>query len=178
MKKRGFTLTEVMVVVAIIAVLSAILTPVFISVRESANESVCSEHLHQIQLATEMYRTSEDKDGIFGTPTQMGLNGGLMGLPLSVYHCTGVEVLRPGNRAVYTTNFPLPNQPKFLSADWATYAREERGNSVIWFDINHRNSPSTIYSPFVNHFAIGVRLDGQIFTQWKSGDWSDLKYWK
>ncbi|MBM3472557.1 MAG: prepilin-type N-terminal cleavage/methylation domain-containing protein [Armatimonadetes bacterium] len=58
---RGFTLTELLVVIAVIAVVAAILFPVLQSVRHKAWESVCSGNLHQLSLAVEMYLQDNDE---------------------------------------------------------------------------------------------------------------------
>ena len=62
MKRRGtgFTLVEVLVVVGIIAVLAAILFPVFASVRRAAHKTVCMSNLRQLLMAQKMY--SDDCD--------------------------------------------------------------------------------------------------------------------
>ncbi|MFP3904099.1 MAG: type II secretion system protein [Armatimonadota bacterium] len=51
----GFTLVEMLVVIAIIAVLSAILFPVFNSAREKGRETTCMSNLKQIGTAIELY---------------------------------------------------------------------------------------------------------------------------
>jgi prepilin-type N-terminal cleavage/methylation domain-containing protein len=48
---RGFTLVEVLVVIAIIGVLVALLMPAIQAARESARRSECANHLRQIALA-------------------------------------------------------------------------------------------------------------------------------
>jgi len=63
MKRRAFTLLEIVVVVGIIALLAAILFPVFSRVREKGRSASCSENLHQIGLATALY--AQDFDGKF-----------------------------------------------------------------------------------------------------------------
>lgn len=57
---KGFTLIEILVVVAIIALLAAILFPVFARARESARKASCQSNLHQIGLAILQY--SQDYD--------------------------------------------------------------------------------------------------------------------
>jgi prepilin-type N-terminal cleavage/methylation domain-containing protein/prepilin-type processing-associated H-X9-DG protein len=56
----GFTLIELLVVISIIAILAAILFPVFQSVRERARATACLSNQKQIGLASMMY--SEDND--------------------------------------------------------------------------------------------------------------------
>lgn len=63
MKRPAFTLVELLVVIAIIAVLTAILLPVFWTVRGKARQSACVSNLHQIGIGVQMY--SQDYDGRF-----------------------------------------------------------------------------------------------------------------
>ncbi len=58
-RRRAFTLIELMIVVAIIAILAALLFPAFSSARESARRTNCTSNLHQIGLAVQMYRLEE-----------------------------------------------------------------------------------------------------------------------
>ena len=60
-KSRAFTLIELLVAIGIIAILAAILFPVFQSVREKARATACLSNQKQIGLASMMY--SEDNDG-------------------------------------------------------------------------------------------------------------------
>jgi prepilin-type N-terminal cleavage/methylation domain-containing protein/prepilin-type processing-associated H-X9-DG protein len=55
---RGFTLVEILVVVAIIGVLAGILLAALGKVRESARSTQCKSNLHQIYTALELYRQS------------------------------------------------------------------------------------------------------------------------
>ena len=56
----GFTLIEVLVVMAIIAILAAILFPVFARAREKARQTTCSSNLRQLGMAVEMYTADWD----------------------------------------------------------------------------------------------------------------------
>ncbi len=60
--RRAFTLTELLIVLAIIAILAAILFPVFSRVRENARRSACQSNLKQIGLGLVQY--AQDYDGI------------------------------------------------------------------------------------------------------------------
>lgn len=52
---RAFTLVELLVVLAIIAILMALLFPVFAQARESARQVVCISNTRQIGMAVQMY---------------------------------------------------------------------------------------------------------------------------
>jgi len=61
MKNRhGFTLIEVLVVVAIIAILAGLLTPVFIQSKARAKVVSCSSNLRQVGLANQLYMIDAD----------------------------------------------------------------------------------------------------------------------
>jgi prepilin-type N-terminal cleavage/methylation domain-containing protein/prepilin-type processing-associated H-X9-DG protein len=59
-QQAGFTLIEILVVIAIIVLLAAILFPVFARARENAKRSSCQSNLKQIGLAAMQY--SQDYD--------------------------------------------------------------------------------------------------------------------
>jgi prepilin-type N-terminal cleavage/methylation domain-containing protein len=54
-KKQGFTLVEIMIVVAIIGLLAAIAIPSFLKARESARRTACINNLRNIDGAKDQY---------------------------------------------------------------------------------------------------------------------------
>lgn len=62
----GFTLIELLVVIGIIAVLAAILFPVFAQVREKGRQTMCASNLRQLGMAFLMY--ASDWDSRFPPP--------------------------------------------------------------------------------------------------------------
>lgn len=54
-KENGFTLVEILIVIAIIAILAAMLLPALSEARERARKTVCINNLKQLAAAYEMY---------------------------------------------------------------------------------------------------------------------------
>ncbi len=59
--RRAFTLVELLVVIAVLALLAAILLPVFAKARESARKASCQTNLRQIGVAFRLYTTDYDE---------------------------------------------------------------------------------------------------------------------
>ncbi len=55
MNKKGFTLVEIMIVVAIIGLLAAIAIPNFVKARQTAQKNACIANLKQIQGAIQVW---------------------------------------------------------------------------------------------------------------------------
>jgi len=64
-KKSGFTLVEIMIVVAIIGLLAAIAVPAFMKARNNARKSACQNNLRLIESAKDNYAI--DYGGTNGT---------------------------------------------------------------------------------------------------------------
>jgi prepilin-type processing-associated H-X9-DG protein/prepilin-type N-terminal cleavage/methylation domain-containing protein len=59
----AFTLVELLVVITVIGILSALLFPVFARAREKARQTTCTSNLRQLYMACMMY--ADDYDGYF-----------------------------------------------------------------------------------------------------------------
>ena len=76
MKRKGFTLIELLVVIGIIAILAAILFPIYAKVKQKGLQSSCVSNFKQIGLALLQYK--EDNNGMFVPafiPNASGDNG-------------------------------------------------------------------------------------------------------
>src|SRR5437868_3631928 len=62
-QRRGFTLVEIMIVVAIIGLVTAIAVPSFLRYRESSRRSVCIANLKQMQDAKVQWAFEKNKKG-------------------------------------------------------------------------------------------------------------------
>ncbi|RMD77958.1 MAG: type II secretion system protein, partial [Lentisphaerae bacterium] len=52
LRERAFTLVEMLVVIAIMAILTALLLPTLVQARSTGQRSLCRQNLRQITLAT------------------------------------------------------------------------------------------------------------------------------
>ena len=88
-RKAGFTLIEIMIVVAIIGLLAAIAIPNFVHARTTAQQNACINNLRQIDGAKQEWAL-ENKQAATATPTAAniqpymgrGSNGSLPTCPL------------------------------------------------------------------------------------------------
>ena len=64
-RRSGFTFIELLCVITVIAILAAILFPVFAQAREKARQASCQSNLHQIAMALHLY--AQDHNGRFPT---------------------------------------------------------------------------------------------------------------
>jgi prepilin-type N-terminal cleavage/methylation domain-containing protein len=72
MKRKGFTLVEIMIVVAIICLLGAIAIPSFIKARQKAEKDACIANLRQIEGAVQVWAIDNNKPA-GAQPTQKDL---------------------------------------------------------------------------------------------------------
>ena len=63
--RRAFTLIELLVVITIIAILAAILFPVFAQAKASAKKAACLSHQRQVGIALQMYIQDHDDQLFF-----------------------------------------------------------------------------------------------------------------
>ena len=73
-KTSGFSLTEMLVVVAIISALAAVLLPVYCKVRSQSRQSICSSNMRQLGEAFTMY--ADDNDQQFPPPDRWNRRAG------------------------------------------------------------------------------------------------------
>src|ERR1700742_624077 len=75
-KSRGFSLIELLIVVAIILIIAAIAIPNFLRAREQANESSAVSSIHAINTAEISYSSSNPGVGFSAALADLGPTGG------------------------------------------------------------------------------------------------------
>src|SRR5438876_5108970 len=97
-QRRAFTLVEVLVVLAVIAVIAGIVYASSGEVREKARQTACISNLRQIGQALAMYRQDWGGSDTPGWPAQMGLPPRLAVLVGNARHASGSYLA--GGRAI------------------------------------------------------------------------------
>ena len=105
-RKKGFTLIELMIVIAIIAILAAILIPNFIRARSQSQLAACESNMKNVATALEMYST--DNNGIYPTGTGTVLP---TGTNWSNYMRTNPSCPTNSSQYLYRTTGPSSSTP-------------------------------------------------------------------
>jgi type II secretion system protein G len=131
--ERGFTLIEMMIVVAIIAILVAILVPNFMRARAQAQTAACEGNLKEIATALELYQTDHEAYPDVTSPTNVtstdtNLGQYLRQTPIDPVNPTGFYQYQVANYqsgdASYTIICPGSHDPATLSAIGGTASAE------------------------------------------------------
>jgi prepilin-type N-terminal cleavage/methylation domain-containing protein len=64
-REDGFTLIEILTVILIIGILTAIAVPVFLNQKKKAQDAALQSDIHQIKLAYQQYNTSNPKMTVY-----------------------------------------------------------------------------------------------------------------
>jgi len=152
-KRGGFTLVELLVVLGIIAVLTAILFPVFLRARESARQATCTAHMQQLYQAAKMYSDDHDRTIVPARIDQPGTgNRGI----------TWCVILQP-----YIKNDKIltcPSDPDPTATDQSTCLPHSYGINYL-LSFNARYGPY----PFVASYSFVQRpADTVLFFELKS----------
>ena len=109
--KKGFTLIELRVVIAIIAILAAILFPVFAQAREKARQTQCLSNLKQLGTAFQMY-TNDYEDTC---PAMSPANGDWGENYLGHYGCYAADLEREKNYSYRSQLEPYVKNAKLFA---------------------------------------------------------------
>ena len=113
-KRAGFTLVEIMIVVAIIALLAAIAVPNFLRARKRSQATRILEDLRIVDSAIDQYAIENNKSGgatVNWTDVQSYLKKGSV-----IYNSGGTDLL--GNKFSTNASFSVDSLPKLNSSSY------------------------------------------------------------
>ncbi|MBU4375896.1 MAG: prepilin-type N-terminal cleavage/methylation domain-containing protein [Candidatus Omnitrophica bacterium] len=93
LNRKGFTLVEIMIVVAIIGLLAAIAIPNFVKARETAQANACINNMRQIESAKEQWALEKGKttgDVVVDAEAALYIKGGMPTCPAAGTYTVGV----------------------------------------------------------------------------------------
>lgn len=181
MRRRGFTLVEVITCIAIICVLTAILLPVVRSVRHQTNIENSLSNLRQFHIALKLYQTEADGDGRYGTPDEMGMPPmayvtlNRFGTPVSMWGSPCGQNFQWMEKPIVIQYdfYPRSGNPRWLPDEAVKY----RENFLTFFDMNCTDEHEPLTNPLLPHRGLGVLLSGQLVNQKRPGSYLHMDWW-
>jgi prepilin-type N-terminal cleavage/methylation domain-containing protein len=125
-RKKGFTLVEIMIVVAIIGIIVAIAVPAFLRARENARGRACQENLMKIDGSTEQWALDfrQSNTSTVGMAGIVGTTLYLKRTPLcpsgGVYSGSAVDVFQVGTDPTCSIG-TVPNFVDHVLPDGSTF---------------------------------------------------------
>ena len=100
-KKRGFTIVELVIVIAVIAILASVLIPTFTNVVKAANKS---KALQEARNAYTDYRANYGTENNGSLPGDLCIKSGTYHFEVKAGQFTGEECSNTTEHTVYTIN--------------------------------------------------------------------------
>ncbi len=153
LRTQAFTLTEVMVSIAIVATLFAIVLPVMASAKQSAKETNCTVNLKNAMVAVNLYRADYEVSIPGSKPSEMGLPLAPL-KELLVQKCSDHPKL----------GWPYIQLWQIMEGDraWSKTVADLGGSLPMIVDINHRNEGKPLHSPYFPKYGILIHLDTHV----------------
>jgi prepilin-type N-terminal cleavage/methylation domain-containing protein len=139
-RKRGFTLVELMVVIAVIGLLAAVIVPYFHRVFETEYRVACANHLHklgqayQTRAASAIINTGQ-RTTVLPTAWQLDLLS-YVGKSKDVFLCPAdpnAEVTdNSGLKEIYIEIFTSGRAGDYNSNEWNVYLDEDAASEWVW----------------------------------------------
>jgi prepilin-type N-terminal cleavage/methylation domain-containing protein len=190
-KTSGFTILEMVSVVTIVAILSAILMPVFARAKMEAKVTSAGQRLRQLHLQLMLYRADQEQAADTGYPWEMGLpwtvrfttddKGNLVPIQPSVSDKNSVDfeifqklVVEPEKRSpcgFHQELVPFCFGWDYLATRWFFWKpdSEKYGDrQVVFTDYNCNAQGTDFFNQFATKRALGITMGGALIDRTKS----------
>lgn len=127
----GYTLIEILVVIAVVGILAAILVPTFLSVRERGRSATCVSNEHQLALAILQYAADND-DAAPGVHHISNTWGGLI---YPYVHATGIYQC-PDDGTKSASPYSIVSYAVNSNLHYLSKAGRGASKTVMLFEIN------------------------------------------
>jgi len=134
--ERGFSLTELMVVIVVVAILLALVLPAFARTKAAGGRATCLNNLKQWGLATHLFAADHDDF----LPPEGFAN------PLPIHTNTGWYVQLP----------QMLGMPRYHDMEWRTNAGADVGKTIWLCPANPRRSNGKN----LFHYCLNANVDG------------------
>ncbi|MHB8635377.1 MAG: type II secretion system protein [Fimbriimonadaceae bacterium] len=178
--RRAFTLVEILVTMAIIALVVAIAYPALVSAKEAAQRTQSTSNRRQLYSALAIYRTGYE--GIeFGDAAQMGLPPDLRnlalteGLPHALFYSGCPSIAAPV--LAVPLFHRMWHEPSATQQPWEPYVEKYGASAVLLADQNCDFDVVNHSNPFFAHRGIGLYADGHVRVVVRTGFMSELEWW-
>src|SRR6476659_3055958 len=144
--KRGFTLIEILVVIAIIAILAALLLPALSSAKSKARRVSCINHLKQLAAGSHMY--AADNEGWLvdnspkGTPPAQRTNAWVQGDMTIPAEAGDQRFIRQGKLFPYASDIDVYQCPSDRSTTTNNLPRARSYSMNSWMGTRYMEPTS------------------------------------
>jgi hypothetical protein len=164
--RKAFTLIELIAIIAIVATLVAISTPVFLSAIRNARATSGLNNFKQLHVAFSLYRSEHDGDGKYGQAKEMGLPNApdllFRGAHLAVAKDQSLWEPACGVHPMYRDRATVKYIYGPVNAEEVgEYYKKYQENAMLLVDLNCMDHSLLKPTVGVAKLLIGLRLSGE-----------------